>query len=163
EHRRADLADLTAAAALRAGDRLRARLRAGPATRVAHHERGERDLLLCAVDGLVEGQLQVIAQVGSGRWPPPSRAGSLPGGPTEERVEDVAEALESAERAARSLLSVAAQTGLAEHVVCLPALRVGQDLVGLVDLLEPLGRVRRRVDVGMPLLGQAAERALDVL
>ena len=33
--------------------------------------------------------------------------------------------------------------GPAEHVVALAPLRVGQDLVGLVDLLEPL--LRRRV------------------
>ena len=40
--------------------------------------------------------------------------------------------------------------------------RVGQDLVGLVDLLEPLLGSRIGVDVRMPLLGELAEGALDV-
>ena len=57
----------------------------------------------------------------------------------------------------------AADAGPAEHVVRLPALRVGQHLVGLVDLLEALVRLGRGVDVGVPLLGELAERALDVV
>ena len=47
-------------------------------------------------------------------------------------------------------------------VVALPALRVGQDLVGVVDLLEPLLGLRLRVDIGVPLLGELAEGALDI-
>src|SRR5262249_40213921 len=61
-------------------------------------------------------------------------------------------------RAGRSLVDA----GPPEHVVRLALLRVGQHAVGLVDLLEPLVGARLRVDVRMPLLGQLAERALDV-
>ena len=50
----------------------------------------------------------------------------------------------------------------AEHVVRLPALRVGQDLVRLVDLLEARLRLGILVDVGVPLLGEPAEGALDL-
>ena len=63
-----------------------------------------------------------------------------------------------AARAARP----AVDAGPAERVVARPALRVGQDLVGLVDLLEPLLGRRVRVDVRVPLLGELAERALDL-
>ena len=64
------------------------------------------DLLLGAVDRLVERQLEVVAQVGAGRAtraPPAARRGA-----TEERVEDVAEALEAAERPVRRRGSPAA-------------------------------------------------------
>ena len=57
--------------------------------------------------------------------------------------------------------AAAVDAGPAEHVVLLPALRVAEDLVGLVDLLEPLLRLGVRVDVRVPLLGELAERALD--
>ncbi len=49
-----------------------------------------------------------------------------------------------------------------EGVVSRPSIRVGQDLVGLVDLLELFLRGRIRVDVGVPFLGQLAEGALDL-
>jgi hypothetical protein len=50
----------------------------------------------------------------------------------------------------------------AEHVVRLAALRVGQDLVRLVDLLEPNVGADGSVDVRMGLLGELAEGALDL-
>jgi hypothetical protein len=53
--------------------------------------------------------------------------------------------------------------GPAEHVVRLTTLRIGQHLVRLVDLLEARIRLRRGVDVGVPLLGKLAEGTLDVL
>ena len=50
-----------------------------------------------------------------------------------------------------------------EHVIGLPALRVGQHLVRLVDLLEAGVRLLGGIHVGVPLLGELAERALYVL
>ena len=50
----------------------------------------------------------------------------------------------------------------AEGVVARPSIRVGQDLVGLVDLLELFLRGRIGVDVRVPFLGELAERALDL-
>ena len=125
-------------------------------------EDGELDLLLGALDRLLERDPQVVAQVGAGlRSAAPRRGG--PGAATEERVEDVGEAAEPFEAARTAgAAGAAVDPGPPEHVVALAALRIGQDLVGLVDLLEPLVRRRVGVDVGMPLLGELAEGALDV-
>ena len=49
-----------------------------------------------------------------------------------------------------------------EHVVALAALGIAEDLVRLVDLLEPLLGLRLGVDVRVPLLGELAEGALDL-
>ncbi len=98
EHRGAHLADLAAAVALGAGHGLRALLGAAAAAGLAAVEGREGDLLLGAVDGLVEASA-------SGRSAGPRRPGDGPAGPAspvppaEEGVEDVAEALEAAERA----------------------------------------------------------------
>ena len=100
----------------------------------------ELDLLLGPVDRLLEGDPQVVAKVRAGLWP------AAPGGrrppPAEERVEDVREATEPARVEARRAAGRRRRRP-AEHVVAPAALRVGQDLVRLVDLLEPLpgGRV----------------------
>ena len=80
--------------------------------------------------------------------------------PAEEGIEDVGEAAEAG-RVEAFGAARARDAGLAEHVVRLAPLGVGEDLVGLVDLLEPLLGGRVRVDVGMPLLGELAEGALD--
>ena len=159
EHRGADVADLAAALALRAGHRRRAGLGAAAGARLAAPQRAELDLLLDAGDGLSEGQPQVVAQVRAGR-----RSAAAAGAAcalAEEGIEDVAEALEAAERAVA--LRAATDPGVAEGVVGLATLRIGQDLVGLVDLLEPLVRPGLRADVRMPLLGELAEGALDVV
>jgi hypothetical protein len=50
-----------------------------------------------------------------------------------------------------------------EAVVELAPLGVGQDLVGLHDLAEPVLGVRRVGDVGMQLAREPAERTLDVV
>ena len=81
-------------------------------------------------------------------------------GAAEERVEDVAE--RSERRWVEAGSAVVAEARLAEHVVRLPAPRIGQDLVGLVDLLEAFLGSRIRVHVGVPLLGELAECLLDV-
>ena len=80
--------------------------------------------------------------------------------PAEEGVEDVREAAEPG-RVEAGVAAAARDPGLAEHVVGLAPAGIGQDLVGLVDLLEPRLRLGLRVDVGVPLLGGLAERALD--
>src|SRR5204863_61793 len=152
QHRLADAPDLAPAVALRAGDRLRAGLRAVAAARLAARKDRELDLLGRAEDGLLERDPEVVAEVGAGRRP---AASTGPGrGGAEERVEDVGEA---AREAARALGADGA-----EHVVALPALRVGQDLVRLVDLLEPRGRRGILVDVRVPALGEPPVRLLDV-
>ena len=159
EHRLADRADLTATLALRTGRGLRAVLRPGPGAGRAPVEDRELDLGLEAVDRLLERQTEVVAQVAADRRA--SVAGPRPGaGAAEERIEDVPEAREAGPEPAS--LTGATEARLAERVVGLAALRVRQDLVGLVDLLEP--GVGRRVlaHVRVPLLGELAERALDL-
>ena len=49
-----------------------------------------------------------------------------------------------------------------EHVVALAPVGVGQDLVGLAGFLESGRRLGILVDVGVPLLGELAEGALDL-
>ena len=67
-----------------------ARLRAVAAARLAALEDRELDLLLGPLDRLVEGDPQVVAEVGAGGRS--GSAGAAPGGAAEERIEDVAEA-----------------------------------------------------------------------
>ena len=55
-----------------------------------------------------------------------------------------------------------AQPGVAEAIVRLPSLRVGQHLVGLRDLAEAMLRVRGDADVGMQLAREPAKGLLDV-
>ncbi len=158
EHRPAGRPDLAAATAVVAGDRLRARLGARASARLAPTVDRELDLLVGPADGLLERDPDVVTKVGTGRRvtaPRPSRRRSA-----EERVEDVAERAEAARVEARA--AVAAETRLAEHVVGLATLRIRQDLVGLVDLLEPRLGARIRVHVRVPLLGKAAECLLDL-
>ena len=95
----------------------------------------ELDLLVGALDRLLERDAQVVAQVRAGLRP--AAPGVAAGGrPAEERIEDVAEAAEPLE--ARTAAGAAVDPGPPEHVIALAPLRVGQDLVGLVGLLEAL-------------------------
>src|SRR5829696_8478500 len=160
EHRLADRTDLAASLALRALDGVGPGLGTRPAAGLAASEDGELDLLLGPQHRLLEGDPEVVAQVapglGTGAAPGVGRA-------AEEGVEDVAEAAESGgvEPRATALLP-AAHAGAPEHVVLLAALRIGEDLVGLVDLLEPCLRLGLLVHVRVPLLREAAEGALDL-
>ena len=67
EHRLADRPDLAPAAALVAGDRLGAGLRAVAAARLAAAEDRELDLLLGPADRLLERDPEVVAEVRAGR------------------------------------------------------------------------------------------------
>src|SRR5215471_1276657 len=58
--------------------------------------------------------------------------------------------------------SACLREGVGTEVVHLAFLRVGQHLVRLRDLLEPLLQGRVRVHVGMQLAGQPAVRLLDL-
>src|SRR5487761_2413889 len=90
QHRLADVADLAATLALRAGDGRRAVLRAAPRAGGAAVEHRELDLLLGAADRLLEADAQVVA----GGGPPPPRPAAARGRAAEERVEEVGEAAE---------------------------------------------------------------------
>ena len=159
EHRLTDRADLAATIALRAGDRLGARLGAVAAARLAALQDGELDLLLGTVDGLLERDPQVVAQVGTGkRSPAPAEAAPAP---PPKKASKMSEKPPNPSNPARAA-GTAIDAGPPERVVARPPLGIGQDLVRLVDLLEALLGRRIGVDVRVPLLGQLAEGALDL-
>jgi hypothetical protein len=159
EHRLADAADLAAALALRARRGLRVGLGTGAGTGLAAPQDPELDLLVGASDRLLEGDPQVVAQIRARLRPAPT--GRTAGRPAEERIEDVAEAAEPLEPRARAA-GAALDSGPSEHVVALTPLGIREDLVGLAGFLEPTRRLRILVHVGMPLLGELSEGALDL-
>src|SRR5439155_11360016 len=86
-------ADLAGAAALRARARARARLCAPPAARLARREARDRDRLLAAERGFLEGDLELVAEIVSASPPPASAAAApRPEEVAEEVADDVLEA-----------------------------------------------------------------------
>ena len=116
---------------------------------LARLEARDRDDALAALDGVDEVDLDLHPQVR-----PAHRTARLAAAKVtaEERLEQIADP-EIAEAAGRR----------AEHVVALPALRVGEHLVGLGDRLEPLGRVGRAVHVRVVLASQLPVGAANLL
>ena len=121
---------------------------------------GEADLLRRAEDGLLERQLQVVAQVLAALDALPGAA--RPGG-AEERLEDVldrqADEVAEVDRLARAtierLVSVA--------VVHAALLGIREDLVGLGGFLEALGGFGRLIAIGVKLERELAIGLLDVV
>ena len=149
------------AAAGGAGLGLRARLRAGTGARLAGD--GGRDLEFggLAVEGLVEGDLEVVAHVGAALAPagaPTAPAAS--GGIAEEILEDVRHEVGEVAAEARpcTARSAIGEGRMAEAVVGRALLAVGEGLVGLVEFLElDLRLVIARVAVRMILHRELAE------
>src|SRR6185369_9111863 len=107
---------------------------------------------------LVQVEFQAQDGVGPG---PGALAGTAGRGSAEERVHDV---LEPDERAGAATGATTARAQrIAPEVDDLPLLRVGQDLVGGVDLLELVLSRRVRVDVGVELPGELTIGPLDVV
>ena len=160
EHRLAHGSDLAPSAAGRAGRGRAAGRRPAAGARAAAIESIELDLALDRAHGLVEGDPQVVAKVRACRSPTAPGTAGRAAHAGEEGVEQIAESGESlGERRARA--AHVSQPGPPDHVVDLAPLRVREDLVSLVDLLEPLGRPWLGADVRVPLLGELAEGALD--
>ena len=116
------------------------------------------DLLVRAEDRFLEADRDAAADVGAAR----GAAVAARLRPAEERIEDVAEAAEALEPA-REALGAALRGGMAEAVVHGAALRVGEDLVRLVDLLEAGLGFGRLIAVRVELHRQAAEGLLDLV
>ncbi len=159
EERARHLADLTAAAADVAGLRVGARRAALARAGRAHDRRVHHQLAGGAERALVEVQLDPDRGVAAAARPAARPAGGRPG--AEERVHDVAEREAGPEPAG------AGTAGRGERVraqvVHLPLVRVGQHLVRLGDLLEPVLRLRVGVDVRVQLARQPPVGLLDLL
>src|SRR5439155_8775342 len=152
------LADASAPAAARTGANGRIGLGAVAAAVVTGDRDAERDLALRARCHLGQVDLDAGGDVGAAGPPHPSSDAEEV--VAEEGGEEIREAAES-ERA--RLEAAAAQSGVAEAVVELAALGVGEDLVGLDDLTETVLRVGGVGDVGMELSREPPQGALDVV
>src|SRR5215469_6485942 len=162
EERPGDLAHLTPARAHVAG------LGVGPGrgaltgTGRADHRGGHHQLPGRAERALGQVEIHpdggVAAPAGAAARPPRPRAGA------EERVHDVAEREPRAEPA-RPAWPGRPRPGerVGPQVVHLALLRVGEHLVGLRDLLEPLLGLRVRVDVRVQLPGEPPVGLLDLV
>jgi hypothetical protein len=159
------IAQLSAALALRAGGRLRVLGGARPVAGLARLLAGNLHRGLGALGGFDEGNLEVVAQIGAAlRAAAPAAA-----------AEDVAEA-EHVAQAAEDVLEAgedvgidaagggAAQAGVAEAVVHVALVGVGEHRVGLRALLEPLFRdLVPGIPVRVVLQRELAVGALDLL
>src|SRR5262249_55342095 len=154
-------ADLTRAAALRACLRLRAGLRAAAVARGARGETRDRERLLAAARRLLEGHLELVLQVLAPPHPrPPTTAAPGAEEVPEEVSEDVLEAGAEVEAAESALL----EGCVAEAVVACSPVGIGQNLIGLADLLEALLGLRiARVLVRVILERQLAVGLLQIL
>ena len=80
----------------------------------------------------------------------------------EERLKDIADTTEVLKSIESSGAPVG-DTGVPKAIVAASAFRIGEDLIGLVYLLESIGRAIRPVAVWMVLEGQFAEGPLYLL
>src|SRR3989454_4189273 len=149
EHRLLDLAHLATTAAGAARRDRRARLGAAAPAPLAGLQPRHGDDTLAALHRVEEVDLDLQTQVGAAHRAARLAAAQIA---AEEGLEGVTDA-EVGEPAGRR----------AEHVVALPALRVGEHLVRLGDPLELLRRVRFVVHVGVELPGELAVSAPDLL
>src|SRR5262249_31591029 len=127
-------ADLARAVALRTRLRRRARLGAAPAARLAAREAWDGERPLAATARVDERDGEVVLEVGA---TPGARARSRAASGAEEVAEEIAQDVVEAGgevEAAGALL----ERRVPEAIVLGAALRVGEDLVGLADLLEAL-------------------------
>src|SRR5690606_4809261 len=149
----------TAAAAGR-GTGAGARARAG--TGLAGHRRGDDDLHLGAGVGLLEADLEIVAQVlAAGRAARSARAAAehVAEDVAEHLVEDVVHVVHAGRAGAAR---AAVDTGVAEPVVGRTLLGIGEDRIGFVDFLEPRGGLfAPAVAVRVVLHRQLAEGGLQ--
>src|SRR5690606_2442644 len=150
-------------AACRARHPLRARRGAAAFARLACDPARDLDLDRVARHGLLERELELVTQV---RAAIHLRAAARPGAEdiAEDVAEDVAERVRAAEAVRAEAAAAGRDTGVTEAVVSRAFAFVGQDLVGLLGLLEPRFGFRIvRVAIRVVLHRQAAIRLLHVL
>ncbi len=119
----------------------------------AVHDGRELDLGRGAEHGLLEVERQFVAQVGAAKGARPAAAAAAED-VAEHVAEDVAEGVRGVEAGSTAARGVEAR--VTELVVGRALLRVGQDLVGFLGLLEALlGLLVVGIAVRMVLHGQA--------
>src|SRR5581483_5413381 len=155
EDRVRDFLEAPGPTAHRAGAGRRPRLGARAAARRAGDCDPERDLPLDPARGLDQLDLDLGAHVAAARRTARLRADA-------EQLVAEEEVAERAEVEARRGEAAAAQPGVAEAVVELAALGVGEHFVGLDHLLEALLGVRILRDVRVQLAREPSERLLDL-
>jgi hypothetical protein len=112
-------------------------------------------LFFRAEDRLLEGDIEVITQVGTLLRP------CTPGCAAEKGIEDVAEAAEV--EALKTAATKSLNPGVAKSVIGGAFLRIAEDIVGFFDLFELLLGSMVLVVVGMILKCQLPERLLDFI
>jgi hypothetical protein len=148
-----------AAATTDAGDRGAAGLDAAAAAGGSGVVAREGDLALGAEDRVVEANLEVDPQVGA---PLHALAPAGRGGRAEERVKDVLDA-EPARSPEGAAAEAAVLANVAEAIVGCPTLPIGEDLIGLLDLFEPLRGASLGVAIRVVLQHQLAVRFAHVV
>ena len=144
-------------ATARAGARLSARSRA----RITLGGNLDFDLGLLAVEGIVEIDFQIIAQIGAAPGlltPAAAECG------TKDRLENIADVRETGPGSAAATAAIHAlfEGFVAEPVIGRTLLRVLQNIIGFADRLEPaLGRSIAGIFVGVPAHRQLAIRRFD--
>ena len=155
---------------IRTGLRGRAFLRAGAVAGAAGLDAGEGDLALAAEGRVFKADLDLADDV-LALARPSSAAGGRRSAAAEKVAEDIAQISEAAEAAAKPAAEAGARVRVEvrvdarEAVLIVPGLfvGVGEDLIGLVDLLELfLGRFVAGVLVGVIFHGQLAVGLFDL-
>ena len=160
------IAQLTAPLALRARGRLRPFGRAVAAARLALFLPRNLQRHLGALGRFLERDLEVVAQVGAAlRAAPAAAAGAEDVAETEDVAEAAEDVLEPGEDVGvEAAGGRAAQAGVAEAVVHVALVGVGEHRVGLGRLLEQVFRLLvAGIAIGVMLERQLAVGALDFL
>src|SRR5579859_827790 len=150
-------ANLARALAGRAALGLCARLRACAVAGATVFPAGNFNLLLAAKNSLFKGDRQFIANVSAALAAGPARLGR---GATKKLLKDICEAGAKA-IAAKVAIRACAHASMAEAVIDLAFLRVAENHIRLVDLLEARLSAFLLVPVGVKLKRQLPKRFLD--
>ena len=132
---------------------------AGAVAAFARDVRRDVDIYGIAADSLLQGQLELVAEIGAAKH---LVAAATPSGP-ENIPEDVPEKIDERVGTAEPTLCALADARMAELIVGGARLRILEDLVGFLGFLEFALHLRiAGVAIGMELHCEAPVRLLDV-
>src|SRR4029077_125796 len=110
---------------------------------------------------LHERDLELVLQVGATTRPRAAAASATGAGEIAEQVAD--DIFDTDGEVATARPAALLERGVPKAVVLRAALRVGKDLVGLIDLLEPLLGLAVRILVGVILERELPVRSLEIV